>query len=194
MSNKNLKESNKSKQDSNIMSGVTDDNNIDRIRDILFGAKTDEIEKRFTRMEEHFSTETAKLKNDFEKRIDSLEKYLKNEIDSLNNKAKSDKETTNDLINKQTKDLDTVTKSMDKKIEKLDERLTLKQKNLNDQLLEQSKSLTNDINDKYDEIKKVFDLGLQELRNDKTDRVALANLFKEISLRLTDDFKINGSS
>ena len=35
MSDKNLKDSNKSKQDANLMSGASDDNNIDRIREVL---------------------------------------------------------------------------------------------------------------------------------------------------------------
>ena len=201
MSVKNTKNTAKEKPETNVNSGTggnklpedgNNNNNIDRIRDILFGAKSNEFDKRFLQLEERVCSETLTLKNDVSKRLDSLEKYFKNEIESLINKVKSEKETTKESFHKLSKELESSTKSLDKKIDNIDEHMTQKQKNLNEQLLEQSKSFNEEITRKHNEMTQIFERGLAELKNEKTDKVALAGLFEEFSLRLTDDFKMNG--
>jgi hypothetical protein len=59
--------------------------------------------------------------------------------------------------------------------------------------LEQSNKLSDEIRVKNEELASLLDRRVQELRNDKTDRTALANLLTEVAMRLTDEFHVPGA-
>jgi hypothetical protein len=60
-------------------------------------------------------------------------------------------------------------------------------------LLQQSKDLTDAIRNKGEEIIALLERRSQELQHAKTDRAALAGLFNEVALRLSDQFKVTGA-
>ena len=60
-------------------------------------------------------------------------------------------------------------------------------------LLQQSKELTDAIRAKGEELIALLERRAQELQHAKTDRAALAGLFNEVALRLTDQFKVTGA-
>ena len=139
--------------------------NVEKIRDILFGAQMRDYEKRFARLEKSMLKELDDLRDDTNKRFGSLEKYIKSEIESLND----------------------TTKSLEKKIGKADEKLTKNSRDLRKQILDQSKSLSDDIRKKHGETSAALERVAQELGNEKADRAALAELFTEMAMRLTND-------
>lgn len=145
--------------------------NVEKIRDILFGAQMRDYEKRFAHLEERMHKELNDLRDDSKKRFGSVEKYIKSEIESLND----------------------TTKSLEKKIGKVDEKLSKNSRDLRQQILDQSKSLSDDILKKHGETSAALDRVAQELGNDKADRAALSELFTEMAMRLTNDdaFKLN---
>ncbi len=51
--------------------------NLDKIRDILFGAQAREHERRFAQLEQHLIREAADLRNDLKRRFETLEGYIK---------------------------------------------------------------------------------------------------------------------
>src|SRR5260370_21342581 len=57
--------------------------NVDRIREILFGSRMREYSQRFLEMEERLVRETAELKAEFGRRVESLEARSLQELDSL---------------------------------------------------------------------------------------------------------------
>src|SRR4051812_14459636 len=57
-------------------------NNIDKIRDILFGVQMRDYEKRFSRLEERLLKESADLRDETRKRFDSLENFVKSEFEA----------------------------------------------------------------------------------------------------------------
>ena len=50
--------------------------NLDKIRDILFGAQVRDHERRFAKLEAQLLAEAAQLRNDLKERFASLEQYL----------------------------------------------------------------------------------------------------------------------
>ena len=50
-----------------------------------------------------------------------------------------------------------------------------------------------DIRAKTEELTALLDRRVRELRNEKTDRAALAGLLTEVAMRLTDEFKVPGA-
>jgi hypothetical protein len=139
--------------------------NVEKIRDILFGAQMRDYEKRFARMEKRLQDDLADLRDDTGKRFASLENYIKKEIESLHD----------------------ATKLLEKKLGKTGEKLSSTARDLRRQILDQSKSLSDDIRKKHEEASAALDRVAQELGEDKADRAALSELFTEMAMRLTND-------
>jgi hypothetical protein len=166
--------------------------NIDKIRDILFGAQRREFEKRLARLEERLSKESADLRDDIRRRFEAIENYAKKEIESLGDRLKTEQVERAQAVKEVARDLKETGGSLDKRIAQAEEQNAKKLKDLRQQLLDQSKALTEEFGQKHQALSELTESQVDDLRREKTDRVALANLLTEISLRLTNDLKIPG--
>ena len=166
--------------------------NVDKIRDILFGSNMREYEKRFARLEERLTKSSDALRDDLKKRFDTLESYVREEMDSNNTRLKAEKTERSENIKELTRETRDSTKSLEKKLSLLEEQLTSAQTDLRTRILDQSKSLSNQIQKMKDELEAALETEAETLRNDKTDRAQLADLFAELSLRLKDELELPG--
>ncbi len=167
--------------------------NVDKIRDILFGAQMRDYETRFARLEESLLRESADLRETTRKRFDALETYLKQELEALHSRLKAEREErteTHRHAANQAKDLH---ESLLAKIRDLDDQSSRAHHELRNGILEQSKHLNDEISRKQEEISALLEKRFQELRHGKTDRSALAAMLSELSLRLTGDFHVPGA-
>jgi gamma-glutamylcysteine synthetase len=163
--------------------------NLEKIREILFGAQVHDFEKRFTRLEEKLLKETSDARAETKKRFDSMEAFIRKEIESLVDRVKTEQGERSDAIKEISRDLRETAKNLDKKLVQLDEQATKGQRELRQQILDQSKSLSDEIRNRVKESAAVLTRELRELRTEKTDRAALAGLFTEAAMRLSGDMK-----
>ena len=168
--------------------------NLEKIREILFGAQVHDFEKRFTRLEEKLLKETADSRAETKKRFDSMEAFIRKEIESLVERVKTEQGERSDAIKEISRDLRETAKNLEKKLAQLDEQATKGQRELRQQILDQSKSLTDEIRNRVKESAALLTRELKELRSDKTDRSALAGLFTEAAMRLSGDTKPSGKA
>ena len=161
--------------------------NLEKIRDILFGAQIREYERRFARMEERLQSEVASLREDARKRCEALETYIREEVSSLSEQFKGEQENRAEAVGELSASLADNVKGFDKKVVQLEEKLAQSARELRDQILAQSKQLGDEINTRHDKAAKALDRESEALRTAKVDRVALSELFTEIALRLSDD-------
>ena len=166
--------------------------NLEKIREILFGAQVHDFEKRFTRLEEKLLKETADSRTETKKRFDSMEAFIRKEIESLVERVKTEQGERSDAVKEISRDLRETAKNLEKKLAQLDEQATKGQRELRQQILDQSKSLTDEIRNRVKESAALLTRELKELRSDKTDRSALAGLFTEAAMRLSGDMKPSG--
>jgi DNA repair exonuclease SbcCD ATPase subunit len=166
---------------------------LDKVRDILFGAQSREYEKKIIRLEERIARESSDLRSEIKMRFDSLEAYIKGEVESLTDRWKSEQSERAESVKDLSRELKDLTKTVEKKTLQLDERVTKTQRELREQILDQSKSLSSDMRQKYEELSAALDREASELRNDKTDRSALADMFTELAMRLNNEFKLPGA-
>jgi len=166
--------------------------NLEKIREILFGAQVHDFEKRFTRLEEKLLKETADSRAETKKRFDSMEAFIRKEIESLVERVKTEQGERADAVKEISRDLRETAKNLEKKLAQLDEQATKGQRELRQQILDQSKSLTDEIRTRVKESAALLTRELKELRSDKTDRSALAGLFTEAAMRLSGDTKASG--
>ena len=164
--------------------------NLDKIRDILFGAQTRDYERKLATIEDRLAKESADLRNDLKRRFDSLELYIKKEVEAITERVKSEQTGRVDSLKELSSELKDLAKGIEKKTSQLEEQTSKAQRDLRQQLLDQSKNLSEEIQEHHKALSAAQDQAVQQLRTEKTDRAALAALFMEASMRLNNEFKI----
>ncbi len=165
---------------------------LEKVRDILFGSQARQYEKRFARLEERLVKESADLRDELSKRFDSLEAYAKKEFEAMTDRLKAERDQREQSHKAISTDLKDTVSSFDQKTSQLDDQLTRGQRELREQILEQSKTLAEDIRQKYEQNSAALEREAKELREEKTDRSALAAMFAELAMRLKNEFRLPG--
>lgn len=163
---------------------------LDKVRDILFGNQMRDVERRFARLEERLVKETADLKDDVRKRLDTLESYMRRETESLESQIKSERGDRVDAHAGLANELKEAARTLDKRATTIDEQQSRGQREIRQQMLEQHQRLNDDLRQKVEEILATLSRTAQELRTDKADRATIAALLTEVAMRLTDDFRL----
>lgn len=163
--------------------------NLEKIRDILFGAQVHDFEKRFARLEERLMKETNDARAETRKRFESLESFIKKEIESLGERLKAEHEERSEAGKEISRELRDTARNLDKRIAQLDELTTKNQRELRQQVLDQSKALTEEIRLRNRETTTALTKEITVLRTAKADRAALAGMLTDVAVRLTSDLK-----
>jgi uncharacterized phage infection (PIP) family protein YhgE len=164
--------------------------NVDKIRDILFGSQMRDYEKRFARLEENVAKTVETLRDDMTKRFDTLSSFVQQEVESLSHRLKTEKSERTDGLKDISREIKDGMKVIEKKLGQLEEQMSDGQSELRAKMLENSKAVTNEIEKLRRETAAALDREIDVLRDEKTDRAALADLFSEFSLRLKDKFEL----
>jgi phage host-nuclease inhibitor protein Gam len=163
--------------------------NLEKIRDILFGAQVQDFDKRFQRLEDRLLKETSDARAETKKRFDALEAFLKKEVDSLSERIKTEQAERTESGKEISKELREAARGLEKKLAQLDDVTSKAQRELRQQILDQSKALTEEIRTRIRETATALTREIRDLRSEKTDRAALATLFTDAAMRLSNDPK-----
>jgi multidrug efflux pump subunit AcrB len=161
--------------------------NVDKIREILFGTQMRDYEKRFALIEERLFRELTGLKDETRVRLDSLEGYIKKEVESLIDRIKTEQNQRDESIKALLDEVKQLNKSSEKKISQLNDQLSGNSRDLRQQLLDQSKNLSSEIAHRSEELSASLEQTARELRAGKVSRSALSELLIEVALRLSDE-------
>ncbi len=162
-------------------------NNLDKIRDILFGAQVRDHERRFTRLETQLLAEAAQLRNDLKQRFAALEQYIRKEVEALTAKLSDEQQARTANVGQVTKDLQALAGTLQTSAAALKSQTAQAQHKLENELQAEAAALRKDYGQKHAELSATVEAAVQRLSAQKTDRAALAALFQELSLRLSDD-------
>ncbi len=164
--------------------------NIDKIRDILFGSQTRQMEKKLTAMEDMIHKEIVSLRSETKTTLDTLEQFLRKEMQSLSDQLKRKKEDRGESVDNLSEKITDVKKVMEKRFGQLNDKVIKDQRETQEQILAQSKNLLEEMHHKNDTLQNRLDQSVEELSREKTDRLALANLLMEAAMRLKDEFQL----
>jgi hypothetical protein len=167
--------------------------NIDKIRDILFGSNMRDYEQRFSRLEEALKKESSELRDTTRRHLESLEAFVHKELAALEVRLNAERDERSESHSRLATDLSAAASSILKKVGELENHEAQAKREIRNDLLQQSKELTDAIRNKGEEVVALLERRSQELQHSKTDRAALAGLFNEVALRLTDQFKVTGA-
>ena len=160
---------------------------VDKIRDILFGSQIKNYESRFSRLEDALARETAEIKDTMRRRLDSLEAFFKSETESLAARLKTERDEREEVLNNISRELKASSAQLSKKILDLDNKAAQDRSAARQELMAESRKLLDEIRQRNDSLSALLETRVQELRNAKTDRSALAALFVEMAVRLKDE-------
>jgi hypothetical protein len=167
--------------------------NIDKIRDIIFGSHMKDYEQRFARLEETLKKESQDIRDATRRHLEALEAFVHKELSALEARLNTERDERAASDSRLSADLSTHSSSLFRKIGEVENQEAQAKREIRNDLLQQSKELTDAIHSKGEELVALLERRSQELQHAKTDRTALASLFSEVSMRLTDQFKVSNS-
>lgn len=161
--------------------------NLDKIRDILFGAQAREHDRRFAQLEQHLLREASDLRHDLKRRFESLELYIQKEVESLTNRLSKEQDVRGESVTRLTQDLTQLGATLEEKARRLEQQASQAQSHLLQQLTEQTGELAADVRARHAEATSAIERAVRDLRAEKTDRTALAAILLEASQRLANE-------
>ena len=167
-----------------------EEQNIDKVRDILFGSQVRDFERRFSKLEERFNEELAETREETNKKLNELEEFVNREISSMTERITTEQHSRQDDVKKLSSELKDASHIIDKKVANMGEQTAKNESEIRQQILEQSKTLAEDLKKRQEDILAKLERESNELREDKADRIAIAEIFTEMAMRLTGDLKL----
>ncbi|HEX2443421.1 MAG TPA: hypothetical protein VHJ77_05705 [Vicinamibacterales bacterium] len=163
---------------------------LEKVRDLLFGVQMRDYERKFARLEERLSKETADVREDVRKRLASIEQLIRTEIEALSDRLKGEQDERSKTVQDLSRQIEETARAFEQKCGQLDDQMARGLRDVRQQLHEQGQRLTDDLRQQADDIVARLVRESQELRTDKADRATLAALLNDMAMRLTDDLRV----
>lgn len=164
--------------------------NIDKIRDILFGSQSRQLEKKLLAVEDKLEKEVASLRSETKTTLDTLEQFIRKEFQAQSDQLSNEKTDRTESAESLTEKVDNTKKAFEKKLSLLNDKMIKDQRETQEQILQQAKNLMEEIRQKGDALQKRLDQSIDALTHEKTDRLVLADLMMEAAMRLKDEFQL----
>ena len=183
---------NKTKSSSRTNSrGAADDageaDNVDKIRDILFGNQMREVEQRFASLEKSLANDLAALRNENALQIESLKTFIESEVEILGSRLAGEEQSRIDNVDELDDKVKQNVKQIDKKIADLVKSLDKSSREINQKLLKQSQDFSSELSNKIGEARERMDGHREELSAAKVDKLLLAEMLNALALQVNPD-------
>jgi hypothetical protein len=166
--------------------------NLDKVRDILFGGQMRAVETRIQGLEERLLREQQALRADLGRQLSELETFARKELQDLLDRLAAERAKRTEELKGLGAELREALRGIEKRHVKLEEAANLADAGLRDQLLLQAKATSADLGKLSDRLTAELNRSHQELKATKTDSAALATLFTDLASRLGRGPEKNG--
>jgi len=163
--------------------------NLDKVRDILFGGQMRAVDQRLAKLEKRFQRDLSSLQSDTDKRLRELEAFFKKEVESLGEKLKAERKKRIEDLKALNKEMLDGFKDLEQRIDSLDETSSKADADLRTAILAQSKKFSEDLNDLSDRFDSALQDAVTELRGDKLDTATMIQLLSDMALTLSEDLQ-----
>lgn len=173
-----------------VLPDASADQNVDKIRDILFGGQMRDYARRFETMERRITAEAERLAGDIDKRLDNLEGFVRKELDMLSERLAQEKQERTkgrDVLQSGQEQLRQDTQAQ---FSEFDERVTAEMRTMRADLHDQNVDLTGLVQQSREAVEARLEAEAGDLQDTKVAREDLAGLFSEVALRLKRDFDL----
>lgn len=163
--------------------------NLDKVRDILFGGQMRAVDQRLAALEKRFQRDLDSLRTDTGKRLSDLEAFFKKEIESLTKKLTSERSKRSDDLKATNAEMQAGFKTIEKQIAKLDDVSSKADAELRTAVLEHTQTVSEQLKSLSDAFSAELRQAVLELRGEKLDTATLVQLFSDMALNLSEDLK-----
>ena len=158
--------------------------NLDKVRDILFGGQMRTVETRLKGVEERLSREQETMRTEFTKRVSDLDAFARKETQALHERIAAENDARMASLKLLAAEVRDAHKAMDKRHAKLEESSSLSDAELRDQLIAQSKAAAAELLRVHDRLTAELAKSHDHLSHAKTDRAALATLLTDMAAKI----------
>ncbi|MBL9136127.1 MAG: hypothetical protein JNK85_09680 [Verrucomicrobiales bacterium] len=162
-------------------------NNVDKIRDILFGNQMKDYDAKFARLEERLKAEAEELRDDLKRRLASLEAYVKGELGALSEQLQTEKDERLQSDKGLSVELKDHVKAWEKKNQQFEAQNDKAHRELREQLLGEANRLGEEIRQKTKDLAASLARESQDLRGALTPKQQLAEILAQMALQLKGD-------
>jgi deoxyribodipyrimidine photolyase len=155
-------------------------NQLEKVRDILFGAEKREIARGIDALRRHFEQEGADLRADSRRRIDALESFVKAEVAALHDLVRAEQAARLDAAREMTRQAAETLKAIDDRLARHDQQF----RELRQQLLEQSGQLRDEAGRAYGSLSAALEQVRAATAESKLDRSAMAQILASAAAML----------
>jgi len=163
--------------------------NLDKVRDILFGGHMRSVEGRIARVEERLLREQQAMRTELDAAIAGLEGYARKEVEALGEKLKAERAKRADDLKALASELKEALKAVDRRLAKLDEATSGADADLRSQLLEQKRGHAADVKQLGEQLTTELRRAQEELRAEKADLSSLVAVFSDMAVRLSEELQ-----
>lgn len=161
--------------------------NVDKIRDILFGDQIREYEARFEQLDRTLSQEIASFREETAARHAALEEKIKSEAETRTERQSAEQNERTQAVKTLAAELKQSGKELNRRLDELNAQLERTRSDLEQQISALANRTGEDLTARSQEQTNALAREAAELRRQLTDREALADLFTEISGKLRVD-------
>jgi len=160
--------------------------NVERIREILFGPQMREHGQRLSRIEERLSAESAELKAELRRRLDSMEAYARQEVGDLGERLRTERDERTESGTRVSQALADSMQSLERRLTESDERTAKYLRDLRQAMFDQIKRVLDDLADRITTLENLQNRHLEDLRHRSVDRFEFASVLTELSTRVRE--------
>lgn len=157
---------------------------LDKVRSILFGAQSRQLQQRLEWMEEHVEREREALKEVIEDQLAALEKHVKKEDEALGKRLAAEQRQRAEADAGLDEALQALAQSLQENRAQLDNRIAEVEKSLRDALHDEANKAAKDRAARFEALSARLEEAVAHLDEAKTDRIALAGFFDALSAQL----------
>ncbi len=161
--------------------------NVDKIRDILFGQQLREFERKFQQIEARLNEDLEALRGDLGQQGESMQAYIDSEVGILDGKLKSESDTRQKQLDDLQDELKKTSRQIGARINDLSEQLAEQGREYNQKLLKLKQDISAELKKTGNGLRERMDERYRELSEGKVNRSALAEMLTTLALQLSDE-------
>ncbi len=161
--------------------------NVDKIRDILFGQQLRDFERKFAQIEDRLNSDLEALRGESQRQNDSLQTYIDSEAEILSGKLKTESETRQQQLDDLQDELKKLARQIDSRLADLAEQLEQQARDFNQKLLKHSQEASAELKKQQEQLRQRMDEQHRSLSDGKVDRSMLAEMLTTLAMQLTSD-------
>ena len=166
---------------------MSEQDNVDKIRDILFGNQMRDLDRKFSQLEDRIASDFSAMRKENNSQIESLQSFVESEIDILTSKLAGEEKTRIDQLDDVDSEIKKNVRQLNDKIADLVKSLDKQSRDSNQKVLKQSQDFSSELTSQIDKTRKRMDGYNQELTLGKVDKASLAEMLNTLALQLNQE-------